>query len=153
MRACVCVCVCADSHHPRLWQDKRSKLPAWIRQYTMESHVSLSTDMAVSAAKEFLAKMSKPDSIQTQVGTVLLSVDDIQGAGISYAPDKPSVTATTAPGPARVAGAGGAEPASKRLKTGNRAPHAQRPAATAGGNVGGRDEVGGSVGAGVESES
>ena len=146
-------CVCVQTHtHPRLWQDKRSKLPAWIRQYTMESHVSLSTDMAVSAAKEFLAKMSKPDSIQTQVGTVLLSVDDIQGAGISYAPDKPTVTASTAPGPARVAGAGGAEPASKRLKTGNRAPHAQRPAAAAGGDVGGRDEGGGSVGAGVGSE-
>jgi hypothetical protein len=34
---------------------------------------------AVSAAQEFLRNMSKPQQLQQQVGTVLLSVDDIQG--------------------------------------------------------------------------
>ncbi|EKX39162.1 ERCC2/XPD/Rad3 nucleotide excision repair [Guillardia theta CCMP2712] len=47
--------------------DKKSKLPSWIRQYTHDTHVNLSTDMAVNAAKEFLAKMAVPQSIESQV--------------------------------------------------------------------------------------
>lgn len=53
--------------------------------------MNLSTDMAVSYAKDFLSKMSAPQRIEHQVGKILLSVDDIQGNGVSYAPDKPSV--------------------------------------------------------------
>ena len=57
----------------------------------MESHVNLSTDMAVTHAKEFLSRMSAPQKIEQQVGKILLSVDDIQGHGVTYAPEKPLI--------------------------------------------------------------
>ena len=52
-----------------------------------------------------------------QVGSVLLSVDDIQGAGVTYAPEKPGQ------GIGSTGSTSGAEPAPKRAKQSNRAPH------------------------------
>jgi len=92
--------------------------------------------LAVSKAKEFLAKMSVPQRQDEQVGSVLLSVDDIQGGSISYAPEKPGIS---------IASTSAAEPASKRAKQcSNRAPQGR--------SSGAEGEQGGGGGGGGEGE-
>jgi uncharacterized membrane protein YgcG len=136
------IMILADQRYGRA--DKRNKLPTWIRQYLHEDSVNLSTDMAVSKAKEFLAKMSVPQRQDEQVGSVLLSVDDIQGGSISYAPEKPGIS---------IASTSAAEPASKRAKqSSNRAPQGRSSGAAGeqgdGGAAGGGGWGGGGGGAG-----
>jgi hypothetical protein len=41
--------------------DKRDKLPQWIRQFMTESCLNLSTDMAVHRARLFLREMAQPE--------------------------------------------------------------------------------------------
>jgi len=52
------VMVFADQRYAR--QDKRNKIPDWIRNFLDNGHVLLSTDIAVEAAKSFLLQMSQP---------------------------------------------------------------------------------------------
>jgi DNA excision repair protein ERCC-2 len=47
-----------DKRFARL--DKRSKLPKWIIAEMNESALNLSTDMAISLAKDFLRNMAQP---------------------------------------------------------------------------------------------
>jgi Helicase C-terminal domain len=79
------IMVLADQRYSRA--DKRNKLPNWIRKYIKDTHLNMSTDMCVSQSKEFLSRVSRKESWQDQVGTILLSIDDIQGGGISRPPD------------------------------------------------------------------
>lgn len=48
----------ADQRYSR--QDKRSKIPEWIRNFIEPGHAALATDAAVSVAKNFLLHMSQP---------------------------------------------------------------------------------------------
>jgi hypothetical protein len=114
------IMILADQRYARA--DKRSKMPAWIRQYTAETHVNLSTDMAVTHAKEFLSKMSAPQKIEQQVGKILLSVDDIQGAGVSYAPARPLIGLPREGAASAAVDEASLQRAAKRAKGGNRAP-------------------------------
>lgn len=77
--------ILADQRYSKA--DKRSKLPNWIRKYIKDTHLNMSTDMCVSQAKEFLSKVSRKEPWQDQVGTILLSLADIIGDGITRAPD------------------------------------------------------------------
>ncbi|KAJ9058976.1 TFIIH/NER complex ATP-dependent 5'-3' DNA helicase subunit, variant 3 [Entomophthora muscae] len=68
--------VFADKRFAR--NDKRSKLPRWIQQYTTESSVNVSTDMAIVMAKKFLRAMAQPDTDhQAQLGISLWTEEDI----------------------------------------------------------------------------
>ncbi|KAL0583013.1 hypothetical protein ABG067_007073 [Albugo candida] len=60
----------ADSRYNRA--DKRSKLPPWIKQFMVESHLNLSVDMAVHLAKRYLALMAQPVDEKTNVNSILL---------------------------------------------------------------------------------
>ena len=52
--------------------DKRGKLPAWIIQYLDKSHLNLSTDRALTVAKDFLKRMAQPRSHKEELGTTML---------------------------------------------------------------------------------
>ncbi len=54
------VMVFADARYSRA--DKRTKLPRWITQYLEPAHTNLSTDRAVTTARDFLKKMAQPRS-------------------------------------------------------------------------------------------
>lgn len=79
--------ILADSRYNR--HDKRSKLPPWITQFLSESHLNLSTDMAMAITKNFLKEMSQPVD-REQLKTILydagkLRLLDKQGTGASEA--------------------------------------------------------------------
>ena len=40
--------------------DKRNKLPPWVQQFLSDSHLNLSTDLAVEMARSFLREMAQP---------------------------------------------------------------------------------------------
>lgn len=66
----------ADKRYNRF--DKRSKLPQWIQSFLKDAHLSLSTDMALHVAREFLRKMAQPfDRMSTKNGTLLSEADVI----------------------------------------------------------------------------
>jgi DNA excision repair protein ERCC-2 len=58
--------------------DKRAKLPGWINQYLDKGHCNLSTDRALSVAKEFLKNMAQPRSQAEELGTTMLDIRDIE---------------------------------------------------------------------------
>lgn len=67
--------VLADKRFAR-W-DKRTKLPKWIMQAMLDSHVGLSADMAVQLAVRFFREMAQPFDHSAQVGTSMLSEEDL----------------------------------------------------------------------------
>ncbi|RHY08339.1 hypothetical protein DYB37_006703 [Aphanomyces astaci] len=64
------IIVFADSRYNR--HDKRSKLPPWINQFLLESHLNLSVDMAVHMSKKYLSLMAQPVDESTTVASILL---------------------------------------------------------------------------------
>ncbi|CAK4558821.1 unnamed protein product [Aphanomyces euteiches] len=65
------IIVFADSRYNR--HDKRSKLPPWINQFLLESHLNLSVDMAVFMSKKYLSLMAQPlDSSAATMNNILL---------------------------------------------------------------------------------
>lgn len=52
------VMIFADQRYAR--QDKRSKIPDWIRSFLEPGHVMMASDVAVQTARSFLLKMSQP---------------------------------------------------------------------------------------------
>ena len=58
--------------------DKRAKLPGWITHHLAESHLNLSIDLAVTAAKHFLRQMAQPLPKQLQLGITLWTLKDIE---------------------------------------------------------------------------
>ncbi|KAF9686971.1 hypothetical protein SADUNF_Sadunf02G0045500 [Salix dunnii] len=67
----------ADKRYSR--HDKRSKLPGWILSHLRDSHLNLSTDMALHIAREFLRKMAQPyDKTGSSGKKTLLSQEDLE---------------------------------------------------------------------------
>ena len=67
--------VLADKRFAR--QEKRSKLPRWIQEAIIESHVGLTVDMAVQMARRFFREMAQPSDPVNQLGSVMLSEQDL----------------------------------------------------------------------------
>lgn len=65
----------ADSRYNRL--DKRTKLPPWITQFMVDSHLNLSVDMAVFMAKKYLSLMAQPVDESTNVQSILLDEERV----------------------------------------------------------------------------
>jgi DNA excision repair protein ERCC-2 len=61
----------------RRFQKKRTQLPKWINQAMLDSETSLSTDLAVTAAKHFLRKMAQPYTGQEQDGQSTWSYQEL----------------------------------------------------------------------------
>ncbi|KAG2991387.1 hypothetical protein JG687_00015490 [Phytophthora cactorum] len=65
----------ADSRYNRA--DKRTKLPPWILQFLVDSHLNLSVDMAVFMAKKYLSLMAQPVDESTNVNSILLDAGGV----------------------------------------------------------------------------
>ncbi|KAG7384456.1 General transcription and DNA repair factor IIH helicase subunit XPD [Phytophthora pseudosyringae] len=65
----------ADSRYNRA--DKRTKLPPWITQFLVDSHLNLSVDMAVFMAKKYLSLMAQPVDELINVNSILLDADGV----------------------------------------------------------------------------
>ena len=61
--------VLADMRYNR--RDKRYKLPQWVKACLRDSHLNLSTDMAVHVARDFLRAMAQPFDKQAAAGQLL----------------------------------------------------------------------------------
>eukprot|EP00928_Gymnodinium_smaydae_P016850 TRINITY_DN1637_c0_g1_i1.p1 TRINITY_DN1637_c0_g1~~TRINITY_DN1637_c0_g1_i1.p1 ORF type:complete len:843 (-),score=173.83 TRINITY_DN1637_c0_g1_i1:47-2575(-) len=59
-------------------QDKRSKIPDWIRFMLEPGHVSMSSDVSVQTARTFLLKMSQPHNELRGVGASVLSPAELK---------------------------------------------------------------------------
>ncbi|KAF0699638.1 Aste57867_9821 [Aphanomyces stellatus] len=69
------IIIFADSRYNR--HDKRSKLPPWINQFLLESHLNLSVDMAVFMSKKYLSLMAQPVDESTNMNSILLDEDAV----------------------------------------------------------------------------
>jgi DNA excision repair protein ERCC-2 len=67
--------ILADKRYAR--QDKRSKLPRWIQEAVVEAHVGLTVDMATGMARRFFREMAQPYDSSAQIGTAMLTEQDI----------------------------------------------------------------------------
>ncbi|CAK0793616.1 unnamed protein product [Prorocentrum cordatum] len=70
------VMIFADQRYAR--QDKRSKIPDWIRTFIEPGHFVMATDMAVNAARSFLLQMSQPYVEITGAGASVLTLEALQ---------------------------------------------------------------------------
>ncbi|PJF18727.1 ATP-dependent helicase domain-containing protein [Paramicrosporidium saccamoebae] len=68
--------VLADKRFARY--DKRAKLPKWLTQAILETNVNLSADMAVQLGVRFFREMAQPFDAKAQVGSTMLSEEDIR---------------------------------------------------------------------------
>jgi DNA excision repair protein ERCC-2 len=62
----------------RRFERKRPQLPKWINQAMLDSETNLSTDMAVSNAKNFLRTMAQPFKSRDQEGISTWGLADIE---------------------------------------------------------------------------
>lgn len=69
------VMIFADRRYNRA--DKRNKLPQWITQYLVQSHLNLSTDVAVGLVRSFLREMAQPTSKEDEIGVSLLTKESL----------------------------------------------------------------------------
>jgi len=67
--------VFADLRYSR--QDMRRKLPRWIQQFMLPENLSVSTEAAMHAARGFLLKMAQPHNKAEDLGTILLSEEQV----------------------------------------------------------------------------
>merc|ERR1712151_154108 len=65
------VMIFADQRYAR--QDKRSKIPDWIRNFIEPGHLVMATDVAVDTTRNFLLRMSQPFKAQTGIGASVMS--------------------------------------------------------------------------------
>ncbi|KAJ3349991.1 hypothetical protein GGF32_005162 [Allomyces javanicus] len=65
----------ADKRYAR--NDKRDKLPKWMRDGFSAATSNLSTDMAMAVAKKFLRSMAQPFAPADQLGTSLWTLEDV----------------------------------------------------------------------------
>ncbi|CAN8177134.1 unnamed protein product [Coccothraustes coccothraustes] len=72
--------VFADKRFARA--DKRGKLPRWIQEHLPESHLNLTVDEAVQAAKRFLRQMAQPFRQEDQLGLSLLTWEQLQAGEV-----------------------------------------------------------------------
>lgn len=57
--------------------DKKNKLPPWILELMLDSHIDLDTTAAIGAAKLYLQQMAQPVSLDAERGTALLTEEDV----------------------------------------------------------------------------
>lgn len=57
--------------------DKKNKLPPWIIELMLESHIDLDTAAAIGASKLYLKQMAQPIAVDAERGTALLSEKDV----------------------------------------------------------------------------
>ena len=67
--------ILADKRYGR--PEKRNKLPKRISQAIPETHVNLSTDMAIQLAKQFFRQMAQPQSQADQLGFSLWNASEV----------------------------------------------------------------------------
>ncbi|KNE67703.1 DNA repair helicase (rad3) [Allomyces macrogynus ATCC 38327] len=67
--------IVADKRYAR--NDKRDKLPKWMRDGFSAATSNLSTDMAMAVAKKFLRSMAQPFEPADQLGTSLWTLEDV----------------------------------------------------------------------------
>jgi len=70
------VMIFADQRYAR--QDKRSKIPEWIRSFIEPGHFIMASDVAVQIARSFLLRMSQPYEERRGIGASVLSPSDLQ---------------------------------------------------------------------------
>jgi DNA excision repair protein ERCC-2 len=70
------VAVLADKRFVRA--DKKNKLPQWILDLMLDSHVDLDTQAAVSVSSTYLRQMAQPIVPGSDRGTALLTEDDLR---------------------------------------------------------------------------
>jgi DNA excision repair protein ERCC-2 len=68
--------VLADKRFAR--HDKRAKLPKWLTQAILETNVNLSADMAAQLGVRFFREMAQPFDAKAQIGSTMLSEEDIR---------------------------------------------------------------------------
>ena len=78
------IMIFADKRYNRL--DKRSKLPQWISEHLSNSHLNLSSDMALSLCRVFLKEMAQPFPLENQLGKALWSKDIVDRQPTSRPP-------------------------------------------------------------------
>lgn len=61
----------------RRFSRKKSQLPKWIAQGLSDADMNLSTDMAISNAKQFLRTMAQPTDPKDQEGVSVWNLDDL----------------------------------------------------------------------------
>lgn len=66
----------ADKRFSR--QDKRSRLPKWIQEHLTDNHCNLSTEEAMQIARKWLRQMAQPFSREDQLGTSLLTLEQLE---------------------------------------------------------------------------
>jgi DNA excision repair protein ERCC-2 len=66
----------ADQRYSRA--DMRRKLPRWIQQFMLPENLSVSTEAAMHAARAFLLKMAQPHNRADDLGTILLSEEQVR---------------------------------------------------------------------------
>lgn len=67
--------VFADERYKR--EDKRRKLPQWITQFMTPDTLNLSTDSAVTMARDFLKRMAQPRERDEELGVTMLGPSHI----------------------------------------------------------------------------
>jgi DNA excision repair protein ERCC-2 len=71
------VAVLADKRFVRA--DKKNKLPQWILELMLDSHVDLDTQAAASVTSLYLRQMAQPVAPGSDRGTALLTEEDVKG--------------------------------------------------------------------------
>lgn len=66
----------ADKRFSR--QDKRSRLPKWIQEHLTDNNCNLSTEEAMQTARRWLRQMAQPFSREDQLGTSLLTLQQLE---------------------------------------------------------------------------
>lgn len=105
--------VFADKRYNRL--DKRSKMPQWVSDNLLHSHLNLSTEMVhgmltrgfvaqlswqgVSLARAFLKEMAQPFSLTAQLGKALWTVEMVEKQPTSKRPAFLPLTSSSASAP------------------------------------------------------
>lgn len=69
------IMIFADKRFGRI--DKRSKLPKWIQEHLSDHLCNLSTEEAVQIAKKWLRQMAQPFCREDQLGTALLTLEQL----------------------------------------------------------------------------
>ncbi|XP_014248544.1 general transcription and DNA repair factor IIH helicase subunit XPD [Cimex lectularius] len=70
------IMIFADKRFGRI--DKRSKLPKWIQEHLNDSYTNLSTEEAIQICKKWLRQMAQPFSREDQLGTALLTLEQLE---------------------------------------------------------------------------
>ena len=86
--------------------DKREKLPPWVKQFLGDSHLNLSTDMAIEFGRRFLRDMAQPQDDNVKL---LLDEEAVTRMGSGEAEPEVEVQSASASASASTSAAGASE--------------------------------------------